>query len=83
MFYGDYYGIEHNNIQKVKGLETLIMLRKEKAYGRQNDYFDHPNYIGFTRQGDDEHIKSGLAVVISNTYDGEKNNVCWRKFCRK
>lgn len=26
------------------------MLRKEKAYGRQNDYFDHPNYIGFTRQ---------------------------------
>ena len=72
VFYGDYYGIEHNNIQKVKGLETLIMLRKEKAYGRQNDYFDHPNYIGFTRQGDDEHIKSGLAVVISNTYDGEK-----------
>ena len=35
-------------------------------------YFDNPNCIGWTRQGDNEHIKSGLAVIISNAGDGEK-----------
>lgn len=72
VFYGDYYGIPHNGVSKCEALETLLMLRKEKAYGNQNDYFDHPNYIGWTREGDIEHEKSGLAVVISNAGDGEK-----------
>ena len=52
--------------------KRLIDLRKEKSYGNQNDYFDNPHCIGWTREGDDEHIKSGLAVVISNKGDGEK-----------
>ena len=72
VFYGDYYGIPHDNVETVTKLKTLIRLRKEKAYGQQNDYFDHPNYVGWTRTGDEEHIKSGLAVVISNAGDGEK-----------
>lgn len=72
VFYGDYYGIPHDNVEAVTKLKTLIRLRKEKAYGEQNDYFDHPNYVGWTRIGDEEHIKSGLAVVISNAGDGEK-----------
>ena len=50
----------------------IIDLRKEKAYGKQNDYFDNPNCIGWTREGDREHIKSGLAVLISNKFDAEK-----------
>ena len=72
VFYGDFYGIPHDNIEPLEELKTLIKLRKEKAYGEQHDYFDHPNYIGWTREGDNEHIKSGLAVVISNAGDGEK-----------
>ncbi len=72
VFYGDFYGIPHDNIEPLEELKTLIKLRKEKAYGEQHDYFDQPNYIGWTREGDDEHIKSGLAVVISNAGDGEK-----------
>lgn len=72
VFYGDFYGIPYSNIEKVDMLETLIYLRKEKAYGVQHDYFDHPNYIGWTREGELEHEKSGLAVVISNMIDGEK-----------
>ena len=72
VFYGDYYGIPHNSIKPLKELETLIKLRKEKAYGTQTDYFDNPNFIGWTREGDEEHINSGLAVVISNAGDGEK-----------
>ena len=72
MFYGDYYGIPHDNIAKVNNIETLIQLRKEKLYGKQNDYFDDAHCVGWTREGDIEHIKSGLAVVISNSGDGEK-----------
>ena len=72
VFFGDLYGIKHDNISPVDGLESLINLRKEKAYGKQNDYFDNPNCIGWTREGDSEHIKSGLAVLISNKYDTEK-----------
>ena len=72
IFYGDFYGIPHDNVEPVKDIKTIIELRKEKAYGEQHDYFDHSNYIGWTREGDEEHIKSGLAVVISNAGDGEK-----------
>ncbi len=72
VFYGDYYGIPHNNIEPVEELKTIMLLRKEKSYGEQHTYLDNPNYIGWTRQGDNEHIKSGLAVVISNSNDGEK-----------
>ena len=66
VFYGDFYGIPHENIAPTQNLETLVNLRKEKAYGVQTDYFDNPNFIGWTRAGDEEHQKSGLAVVISN-----------------
>lgn len=72
VFYGDYFGIPHNNIGKTPGLDILIKLRKEKAYGEQIDYIDNQNCIGWVRQGDEEHIKSGLAVVISNKEDTSK-----------
>lgn len=72
VFYGDFYGIKHNNIEKIEGLKEMITIRKEKAYGKQNDYFDNPSCIGWTREGDEEHIKSGVAVLISNKYDSEK-----------
>ncbi len=72
IFYGDFYGILHDNIPPVKELKTILEIRKEKAYGVQHDYFDHPDYIGWTREGDNEHLQSGIAVVISNSFDGEK-----------
>mgnify|MGYP004465591431 FL=1 len=72
VFYGDYYGIPHDNIAPMKDLKTLIQIRKEKSYGMQHDYFDNNNYIGWTQEGDDKHIKSGIAVVISTAGDGYK-----------
>lgn len=72
VFYGDFYGIPCSNIDSLEELKVLINLRKERAYGEQHDYFDNQNYIGWTREGDEEHMKSGLAVVISNSGDGEK-----------
>ena len=49
-----------------------MKLRKNKAYGEQHDYFDHPNCIGWTREGDADHKDSGLAVVISDGEGGTK-----------
>ena len=72
VFYGDYYGIPHDNIEPEKSLKTLMMIRKDRSYGLQHDYFDHNNYIGWTQEGDDGHINSSLAVVISNAGDGYK-----------
>ena len=72
VFYGDYYGIQHNNIEPIEELKNIMELRKEKAYGEQHDYFDNPNCIGWTCEGDSEHIKSGLAVLISNKDYSEK-----------
>ena len=80
VFYGDFYGIPHDEIKPIYNLDTLIKLRKEKAYGNQTDYFDNRNYIGWTREGDDEHLKSGLAVLISNAGDGEKRMYIGEKF---
>lgn len=72
IFYGDFYGIPHDNILPIEELKIILEIRKEKAYGIQHDYFDHPDYIGWTREGDEEHLQSGIAVVISNSFDGEK-----------
>ena len=72
VFYGDLYGIKHSGIKPVERIKTLMALRKLKAYGRQYDYFDHSSIIGWTREGDNMHYNSGLAVLASNNYDGEK-----------
>ena len=80
VFYGDYYGIKHDNIEPIEELKILIRLRKEKSYGKQNEYFDNPNCIGWTREGDEEHLKSGLAVLISNGTDNEKRMYVGEKF---
>jgi len=50
----------------VAELKHLLPLRRDKAYGPQRDYLDHSNNIGWTREGDDEHPGSGLAVMMSN-----------------
>lgn len=53
-------------------LDILLDARKKYAYGEQNNYFDHPNTVGFTRTGDDKHRGSGVAVLLSNGEDGDK-----------
>ncbi len=72
VFYGDYYGIAHDNKPKVENLKTIIKLRQKRAHGEQHDYFDDQSCIGWTRQGDEENLDSGIAVIISNRDDREK-----------
>lgn len=71
IFYGDYYGIEHDNIPpKKKLLENMIKARKHFSYGKQRDYFKNENIIGWVREGDSDHTDSGLAVVMSDNAGG-------------
>ena len=83
VFYGDMYGIPFSKIEPVNNLETLLILRKEKAYGNQNEYIDNKNCIGWTREGDEEHLKSGLAVLISNAGNAEKKMYIGEKLAGK
>ena len=80
VFYGDFYGIPHNAIEPLEELKTIMDLRKEKAYGTKHDYFDSPNCIGWTREGEEEKIKSGLAVLISNAGMAEKKMYIGKQF---
>ena len=57
-----------------------MLLRKNKAYGEQVNYFDNPDIVGFTRLGDDNHYKSGMAVIMSDKYDGNKRMYVGEKF---
>lgn len=72
VFYGDLYGIPHDGVEKVEGLETLIKIRRDYAYGTQNDYFDDANVVGWTREGDQDAENSGLAVIMSDGAGGNK-----------
>lgn len=71
VFYGDYYGIPHDNIKPVAGLKKLIYTRKHYAYGKEHSYFDHSCIVGFTREGD-EHPDSGIAVLLTDSNGGSK-----------
>ncbi|HEX2607683.1 MAG TPA: alpha-amylase [Flavisolibacter sp.] len=81
VFYPDLYGAHYRDtgsdgqeyeifLNKVAELETLLKARRDHAYGIQRDYFDHPNCIGWTREGDEDH--TGCAVVLSNGEAGNK-----------
>ena len=72
IFYGDYYGIQHDNIEPMENLKTLLLLRRDRAYGEQVDYFDNENIIGWVREGDKEHKDSGLVVIMSDNAGGSK-----------
>lgn len=74
VFYGDYYGIggETPVPGKQIAIDPLLYARYHKAYGKQEDYFDHANTIGWVRFGVPEIEGSGCAVVISNGDEGSK-----------
>ena len=53
-------------------LDKILKVRKDYAYGEQYDYFDDKNIVGFTRTGDNEHINSGIAVLMTDSLGGTK-----------
>lgn len=83
IFYADYYGAHYQDtgndgneyeifMDSHKWLiDKFLEVRQECAFGEQYDYFDHPNCIGWTRMGNEEH-PGGMAVVMSNGSDASK-----------
>lgn len=83
IFYADYYGAHYKDTGNDGGeyeiwldshqwlIDKFLDARQTYAYGDQYDYFDHPNTLGWTRLGDEEH-PGGMAVVLSNGDDGRK-----------
>jgi alpha-amylase len=83
VFYADYYGAEYTDkghdghdyhiiLKPVAELPALLEQRRQRAYGLQRDYWDHPDLIGWTREGDANHPRSGLAVLLSDGPGGSK-----------
>lgn len=83
VFYGDYYGIPHDNIAPVAELPKLLKLRKDYAYGTQHSYYDDFNVVGFTREGMEEKPGSGLALLISDGCGGSKQMYIGKHFAGK
>ena len=81
VFYGDLYGMGHEGAHAMQEeLLPLLHARALYSYGPQHDFFDHPNTIGWTREGDAEHEGSGLAVLMTNGSAGEKTMYVGRHF---
>jgi alpha-amylase len=83
LFYTDLYGTKYQDLgsdgqehevvlPKLEDLPAMLYVRKHLSYGQQNDYFDQPTCIGWTREGDQEHPDSGCAVIISTADDASK-----------
>jgi len=92
IFHPDLYGAAYTDknsegadtsieLKPVEGLEKLLTARDQYAYGQQRDYFDHPNCIGWTREGDKEH--TGCAIVISNSEEGTKHMEMGKRYAGK
>ena len=75
IFYPDLFGAHYKDhdkegneqeifLDKVDGIENLLRARKMYAYGKQRDYFEDANCLGWIREGDENH--KGCAVVLSN-----------------
>ncbi len=77
VFAADYYGAHYTDVGKDGNeheiwmakhqwlIDKFLFVRKMFAYGEQKDYFDHPQCIGWVREGNEEH-PGGIAVVLSN-----------------
>lgn len=84
IFYPDLYGTKYTDTDHegntheveligVDSLATMTRIRKDLSYGLQRDYLDHPNCIGWTREGAEEQPGSGIAVLLSNGDEGTKH----------
>lgn len=84
IFYGDYYGIPAKGVSAKKvAIDKIMLARKNYAYGKQNDYLDHWDIIGWTREGDNEHANSGMAALITDGPGGSKWMYVGQKFIGK
>lgn len=73
VFFGDLFGIGDKSVNKGMGdaLTKLLELRRDYAYGVQEEYSNNEHTIGFVRMGDENH-PGRMAVVMTN---GDKDTL--------
>ena len=50
----------------------MIKVRKELMYGKEHNYFDDNNIVGWSYEGDSQHLNSGFAVIVNDGPGGQK-----------
>lgn len=53
-------------------IDCFLDVRRQYVYGQQDNYFDHPNTIGWVLRGDDDHPE-GVVVLMTNSGDSFKD----------
>ena len=73
IFYGDYYGLEAREGRAYHEIiDRMLDVRKNRLYGKETDYFDDRDVVGWTVSGDETHPDSGAAVVMTAHCGGTK-----------
>ena len=81
VFWGDLYGVPAQAVAPVgSGLVRMLHLREGFNIEREADYFDHPDIIGWTAQGDFGELYTGMAVVLTNAHGGSKQMTIGAEF---
>ncbi len=67
IFYGDYYGTGGENPQPgfKESIDRLAKIRRNFAYGDQDDYFHSSDLIGWVRHGNEEHPNKCTVLISS------------------
>jgi alpha-amylase len=81
VFHADYYGSKYDNCDPGQPpvvlyshrflIDLFLRARRDYGFGPEEDYFDHPNVVGWTRLGNAEHPGS-MAVALSNGDAGSR-----------
>ncbi len=63
VFYKDYTGSNTKKGSLAEKIQRMITVRRKVAYGRQTDYVNEKNELGWSRES--EYGRSGVAVLLS------------------
>ena len=70
VFFADLFGLPNDGIPAVPELLLLMEIRQKFAFGKQHDYFDAAESVGWTREGTKK--SQGCAVIVSRQNGAEK-----------
>ena len=71
VFYGNYYGVKAKHGPAFgREIDILMDIRRRAVYGPLHDYFDDPDVVGWTMEGEKD--GPGVAVLLTNRLGGSK-----------
>ena len=84
LFFTDLFGAEYTGkgsdgkdyrirMEPIPLLREMLRARLKYCWGAQRDWIDHPQCIGWTREGAEDKKGSGCAVLMSSGGDGTKH----------